>query len=86
MELAACHPAQQNGDVHRQEHLPKPSITALKVHLYHSSQSESDCTPLYYPPGEYVAEQLAIDAAKECGESSADTEAKEKNKEAVVAV
>uniref|UniRef100_A0AAR2IJC9 Tyrosine-protein kinase n=2 Tax=Pygocentrus nattereri TaxID=42514 RepID=A0AAR2IJC9_PYGNA len=69
MELAACPPAHQNGDVHRQERVPKPSATAMKIHLYHSSQSEADCAPLCYPPGEYVAEQLGIDAAKECGVS-----------------
>uniref|UniRef100_A0A8B9LPK7 Tyrosine-protein kinase n=1 Tax=Astyanax mexicanus TaxID=7994 RepID=A0A8B9LPK7_ASTMX len=69
MELAACPLAHQNGDVHRQERVLKPSTTALKVYLYHSSGSEAEDTPLCYPPGEYVAEELAIDAAKECGVS-----------------
>ncbi|XP_066509440.1 tyrosine-protein kinase JAK2-like [Hoplias malabaricus] len=69
MESAACPPAHQNGDVHRQERVAKPSTTALKIHLYHSSQSEPERAPLCYPPGEYVAEELAIDAAKECGVS-----------------
>uniref|UniRef100_A0A3B1ILK7 Tyrosine-protein kinase n=1 Tax=Astyanax mexicanus TaxID=7994 RepID=A0A3B1ILK7_ASTMX len=69
MELAACPLAHQNGDVHRQERVLKPSTTALKVYLYHSSGSEAEDTSLCYPPGEYVAEELAIDAAKECGVS-----------------
>ena len=77
MELAACPPAHQNGDVHRQERVPKPPANALKVHLYHTSQSEADCAPLCYPPGEYVAEQLAIEAAKECGKLSVDAEVKQ---------
>lgn len=72
--MAACPPAHQNGDVHRQERVPKPSVTALTLHLYRSSQGEEDCTPLCYPPGEYIAEQLAIEAAKECGESTVEVD------------
>ncbi|XP_026994267.1 tyrosine-protein kinase JAK2 isoform X2 [Tachysurus fulvidraco] len=67
--MAACPPAHQNGDIHRQERVPKPSVTALTLHLYCSSQGGEDCTPICYPPGEYIAEQLAIEAAKECGVS-----------------
>ncbi|TSM85947.1 Tyrosine-protein kinase JAK2 [Bagarius yarrelli] len=67
--MAACPLAHQNGDVHRQQKVPKPSVTALKLHLYRSSRSEEECTPLCYPPGDYIAEQLAIEAAKDCGVS-----------------
>ncbi|XP_062874436.1 tyrosine-protein kinase JAK2 isoform X2 [Trichomycterus rosablanca] len=67
--MAACPPPHQNGGVHRQDRVPKPPVTALTLHLYHSSQREGDCTPLCYPPGEYVVEQLAIEAAKEIGVS-----------------
>ncbi|KAL4617367.1 tyrosine-protein kinase JAK2-like [Arapaima gigas] len=46
---------------------PKHGLGSLRVHLYHRNQSETECTPLSYPPGDYVAEELCIDAAKECG-------------------
>lgn len=39
---------------------------ALQVHLYCCRDEASTLT---YPPGEYVAEELCISAAKECGES-----------------
>ncbi|XP_026858677.2 tyrosine-protein kinase JAK2 [Electrophorus electricus] len=67
MDLATCPSPQQNGDVHRQEQVLKPPASALKVHLYHSIQSKEDSSSLYYPPGEYVTEQLAIEAAMQCG-------------------
>uniref|UniRef100_A0A673MJP1 Tyrosine-protein kinase n=1 Tax=Sinocyclocheilus rhinocerous TaxID=307959 RepID=A0A673MJP1_9TELE len=68
METAVCEPLYQNGDVHHEELGPKqPSV--LRIHLYHSSQSDSNCAPLCYPPGEYVTEQLIINTAKECGQS-----------------
>uniref|UniRef100_A0A673MDN3 Tyrosine-protein kinase n=1 Tax=Sinocyclocheilus rhinocerous TaxID=307959 RepID=A0A673MDN3_9TELE len=68
METAVCEPLYQNGDVHHEELGPKqPSV--LRIHLYHSSQSDSNCAPLCYPPGEYVTEQLIINTAKECGVS-----------------
>ncbi|XP_051750193.1 tyrosine-protein kinase JAK2 [Ctenopharyngodon idella] len=66
METAVCEPHCRNGDVHHEELCPKQP-TVLKIHLYHSSRSDANCTPLCYPPGEYVTEQLIIDAAKECG-------------------
>uniref|UniRef100_A0A8C1LL41 Tyrosine-protein kinase n=1 Tax=Cyprinus carpio TaxID=7962 RepID=A0A8C1LL41_CYPCA len=68
METAVCEPLYQNGDVHHEELGPKQP-TALRIHLYHSSQSDSNCAPLCYPPGEYVTEQLIINTAKECGVS-----------------
>ncbi|KAB5549340.1 hypothetical protein PHYPO_G00066220 [Pangasianodon hypophthalmus] len=49
--------------------LLKPaSGAALQVHLYYCSQSTSPST-LSYPPGDYIAEELCIKAAKECGVS-----------------
>ncbi|XP_066501247.1 tyrosine-protein kinase JAK2a [Hoplias malabaricus] len=61
-------PSHQNGDAHP---LKPTSSTALQVHLYYRSQGQgqgtSDCPPLTYPPGDYVAEELCIKAAKECG-------------------
>uniref|UniRef100_A0A672PZ01 Tyrosine-protein kinase n=1 Tax=Sinocyclocheilus grahami TaxID=75366 RepID=A0A672PZ01_SINGR len=68
METAVCEPLYQNGDVHHEELGPKQP-TVLRIHLYHSSQSDSNCAPLCYPPGEYVTEQLIINTAKECGVS-----------------
>ncbi|KAF4077201.1 hypothetical protein AMELA_G00205350 [Ameiurus melas] len=47
----------------------KPAFgAALQVHLYYCSQSTST-SALSYPPGDYVAEELCIKAAKECGVS-----------------
>lgn len=66
--MAFCPPAHQNGDVHRPETVHKPLVTALTLRLYHYC-SEEDSTTLCYPPGEYIAEQLAIEAAKKCGVS-----------------
>uniref|UniRef100_A0A8C2I0B5 Tyrosine-protein kinase n=1 Tax=Cyprinus carpio TaxID=7962 RepID=A0A8C2I0B5_CYPCA len=34
-----------------------------------SSPPDANCTPLCYPPGEYITEQLIVNAAKECGVS-----------------
>ncbi|XP_060746360.1 tyrosine-protein kinase JAK2a [Tachysurus vachellii] len=50
----------------------KPACgAALQVHLYYCSQSTSStsASSLSYPPGDYVAEELCIKAAKECGVS-----------------
>uniref|UniRef100_A0AAR2K401 Tyrosine-protein kinase n=1 Tax=Pygocentrus nattereri TaxID=42514 RepID=A0AAR2K401_PYGNA len=61
-------PPHQNGDVLP---LKLASSAALQVHLYYRSQGQSqgtsNCLPLTYPPGDYVAEELCIKAAKECG-------------------
>ncbi|XP_061763449.1 tyrosine-protein kinase JAK2a [Nerophis ophidion] len=43
---------------------PKQSAACLSVRLYHAGGAESVLT---YPPGEYVAEELCILAAKACG-------------------
>ncbi|XP_030647288.1 tyrosine-protein kinase JAK2 [Chanos chanos] len=69
METSTCPPVHQNGGLHRDEQVPKPATTVLRVHLYYNIQHGADCSPLCYPPGRYVAEQLGIDAAKECGVS-----------------
>ncbi|XP_056601981.1 tyrosine-protein kinase JAK2 isoform X1 [Triplophysa dalaica] len=68
METAACELLHQNGDVHHEDLGVKQS-TVLKIHFYHSSQSDAPCGPLCYPQGQYITEQLIIDAAKECGVS-----------------
>ncbi|KAL6469710.1 hypothetical protein MHYP_G00208290 [Metynnis hypsauchen] len=69
METSSCpSPPHQNGDVLQ---LKLASSAALQVHLYCRSQGQSQGTsdgqPLTYPPGDYVAEELCINAAKECG-------------------
>ncbi|KAL4623120.1 tyrosine-protein kinase JAK2-like [Arapaima gigas] len=58
-EFSAQH---QNGDVHGSTYKP-----ALRVHLYCDKQHRERCAPLSYPAGEYVAEEICIQAAKECG-------------------
>nr|ACZ60070.1 JAK2bCA [synthetic construct] len=68
METAVCEPHYQNGDVHHEDPCPKQP-TVLKIHLYHSSRSDADSSPICYPPGEYITEQLIIHAAKESGVS-----------------
>ncbi|XP_065140452.1 tyrosine-protein kinase JAK2 [Paramisgurnus dabryanus] len=68
METAACEPLHQNGDAHHED-LNSKQPTVLKIHLYHTSQSDAHCSPLCYPQGQYITEQLIIDAAKECGVS-----------------
>lgn len=53
---------------------PKQEVKAvtLTLHLYHLGKTEerSSCSEdtLTFPPGEYVAEELCITAAKACGE------------------
>ncbi|KAL0979614.1 hypothetical protein UPYG_G00187300 [Umbra pygmaea] len=69
METASC-PVHQNGTAQRESpgHLPN-ATPVLQVHLYHSRQDGAHCSPICYPPGSYVAEQLCINAAKECSVS-----------------
>uniref|UniRef100_A0A4W4FTP6 Tyrosine-protein kinase n=1 Tax=Electrophorus electricus TaxID=8005 RepID=A0A4W4FTP6_ELEEL len=71
METSACpSPPQQNGDV---VSLKPTSSDVLQVHLYYCIQGQgqhnSECSTLTYPPGDYVAEELCVKAAKECGVS-----------------
>jgi len=58
-----------NGTAHREPQNTRPAAAAaLKLHFYHSSQTTADGGFLSYPPGDYVAEELCIDAAKACSE------------------
>lgn len=54
-------------DTSSQSHANTPSCGgSLQIHLYYCSQGSDDST-LCYPPGNYVAEELSIKAAKKCG-------------------
>ncbi|KAM6964831.1 tyrosine-protein kinase JAK2 [Aplochiton taeniatus] len=64
-----CPRMHQNGNACRESRGSNPVAPVLRVHLYHTSQEGADCHCLSYPPGEYVAEQLCINAAKECSVS-----------------
>lgn len=57
-------PAHQNGDVS----VAKLAMPALHIHIYHQERAGPELSPLTYPAGQYVAEELCINAAKECGE------------------
>ncbi|CAB1319544.1 unnamed protein product [Coregonus sp. 'balchen'] len=63
METPSCPPVpvHQNGTAPREPRGSRP-VTApvLRVHLYHSSLAGVDSTPLSYPPGDYVVEQLCV--------------------------
>ncbi|XP_071012343.1 tyrosine-protein kinase JAK2 [Oncorhynchus clarkii lewisi] len=72
METPSCPPVpvHQNGTAHREPRGSRPAAApVLRVHLYHSSLAGLDSTPLSYPPGDYVVEQLCVNAAKECSVS-----------------
>ncbi|XP_027889375.1 tyrosine-protein kinase JAK2 [Xiphophorus couchianus] len=56
----------QNGTAHRESSDTRPASPVLRLHFYHSSQGAADSGTLSYPPGDYVAEELCIDAAKAC--------------------
>lgn len=60
---------QATGDDTKQE----MEATCLSLHIYYqgNTQRRADCSEktLKFPPGEYVAEELCITAAKACGES-----------------
>lgn len=59
---------------------PKQDVkaTCLTVHLYYRGKNGGGDGPngpestLTFPPGEYIAEELCISAAKACGESQDD--------------
>lgn len=63
-----CHAVYQNGTAHRGP--PDSGLaaasTVMRVHFYHSIQGAADSNLLCFPPGDYVAEELCIDAAKAC--------------------
>ncbi|KAJ8286608.1 hypothetical protein GJAV_G00041090 [Gymnothorax javanicus] len=67
METPTCPTLHQNGNLHASASEPKPQATVLKVHLYDNGRGAKEPCLLSYPPGEYVAEELCIAAAKECG-------------------
>ncbi|XP_032435141.1 tyrosine-protein kinase JAK2 [Xiphophorus hellerii] len=56
----------QNGTAHRESADTRPASPVLRLHFYHSSQGAANSGTLSYPPGDYVAEELCIDAAKAC--------------------
>ncbi|XP_056151448.1 tyrosine-protein kinase JAK2 [Lampris incognitus] len=64
-----CPPVHQNGTAHQEYRESRPATPVLRLHLYHSSQGGSECSPLSYQPGDYVAEELCMDAAKACSVS-----------------
>eukprot|EP00064_Thunnus_orientalis_P015834 superscaffoldBa00003015_g15894 len=66
----SCPAVHQNGTAHRESPDTRPVAAVLRLHFYHGSQGVADCSFLSYPPGDYVAEELCIDAAKACSEYS----------------
>ncbi|KAM9307022.1 tyrosine-protein kinase JAK2a isoform 2-T3 [Pholidichthys leucotaenia] len=46
---------------------PSSSSSYLNIHLYHPRKDGESQSVLTFPPGEYVAEELCIAAAKACG-------------------
>lgn len=64
---AAVH---RNGTAHRESPEARPPATAaaLRLHFYQSCQDTAGDGFLSFPPGDYVAEELCIDAAKTCSE------------------
>ncbi|XP_008416253.1 tyrosine-protein kinase JAK2 [Poecilia reticulata] len=56
----------QNGNAHRESSDTRPAAPVLRLHFYYRSQGAADSGTLSYPPGNYVAEELCIDAAKAC--------------------
>ncbi len=65
-----CPAVHQNGAAHWESPDTRPAAAVLRLHFYPSSQGAADCSFLSYPPGDYVAEELCIDAAKACSEYS----------------
>ncbi|KAJ7986877.1 hypothetical protein DPEC_G00332960 [Dallia pectoralis] len=74
MDSPVCPTSNQNGfprdplPVSNVEQEPEVVIPyCLRVHLYHLGRGEAKCSELTYLPGDYVIEELCIDAAKACG-------------------
>lgn len=63
-----CPAVHQNGAAQRESADTRPAAAVLRIHFYYSSQPVANCSFLSYPPGDYVAEELCIDAAKACSE------------------
>lgn len=56
----------QNGNLHQSPCAPKQAGTGLKVNFYSTpGKPENNCLTL--PPGDYVAEEICVTAAKACG-------------------
>lgn len=64
----ACPAVHQNGNARQECAEARPAVVVLRLHFYQSNQGEAGCSFLSYPPGDYVAEELCIDAAKACSE------------------
>lgn len=62
---ATCPTVHQNGTAHRESQDSRPATPVLRLHFYHSSQGADK---LSFPPGDYVAEELCVEAAKACSE------------------
>lgn len=69
-ETDTCPAVHQNGTAHRESPDASPAAAVLRLHFYHNSQGEANCGFLSYPPGDYVVEELCIDAAKACSKYS----------------
>ncbi|XP_041126106.1 tyrosine-protein kinase JAK2-like, partial [Polyodon spathula] len=66
METVTCPTPHQNGDVDRSPHVPKEVQPGLLLYLYHS-KAEAEGETIVFKLGEYVAEEICIEAAKACG-------------------
>uniref|UniRef100_A0A1A8QTL5 Tyrosine-protein kinase n=1 Tax=Nothobranchius pienaari TaxID=704102 RepID=A0A1A8QTL5_9TELE len=62
----ACPAVHQNGTAHRESPDTRQAAPVFRLHFYHSNQGAADGSVLSYPPGDYVAEELCIEAAKAC--------------------
>lgn len=71
MECPVCPSSNQNGCVLDPLHVSEPKQVVappcLRVHLYHLGRGRANSPDLTYPSGNYVAEELCIDAAMACG-------------------
>uniref|UniRef100_A0A8C8MLR9 Tyrosine-protein kinase JAK2 n=1 Tax=Oncorhynchus tshawytscha TaxID=74940 RepID=A0A8C8MLR9_ONCTS len=71
MECPVCPSSNQNGCVLDPLHVSEPKQVVappcLTIHLYHLGRGGTNSPDLTYPSGNYVAEELCIDAAMACG-------------------
>uniref|UniRef100_A0A8C4XEK7 Tyrosine-protein kinase n=1 Tax=Erpetoichthys calabaricus TaxID=27687 RepID=A0A8C4XEK7_ERPCA len=58
--------SQQNGDIHRSPQTPKQVTAGLVLHLYFT-QNKPEGDDIVFQAGEYVAENICVEAAKACG-------------------
>lgn len=65
-----CPAVHQNGNAHRESPDTRPVLAVLRLHFYYSGQGVGDGSTQSYPPGNYVAEELCINAAKACSKFS----------------